>query len=147
MSLVQGQAACRACKPRVAAASQYVFLRAGILRPEKHKMAILNNVSSVIRPGRTTLLLGPPAAGKSTLLKALAGKLSHEGGLKARLAPAMALFLPILLASSCPFSQSLYWLGAGLYSSMLMWSTCISLAYDRRGKSKAAPISRRSAVM
>ena len=44
-------------------------------------MAILNNVSGVLKPGRTTLLLGPPAAGKSTLLKALAGKLQH-GSLK-----------------------------------------------------------------
>ena len=61
---------------------QYAFIKARLLRPEKRKMAILNDVSSVIRPGRTTLLLGPPAAGKSTLLKALAGKLGHEGGLK-----------------------------------------------------------------
>ncbi len=61
---------------------QYAFIKARLLRPEKRKMAILNDVSSVITPGRTTLLLGPPAAGKSTLLKALAGKLGHEGGLK-----------------------------------------------------------------
>ena len=62
---------------------QYAFIRAGILRPEKRKMAILNNVSGVLKPGRTTLLLGPPAAGKSTLLKALAGKLQNSN-LKAR---------------------------------------------------------------
>jgi ABC-type multidrug transport system ATPase subunit len=61
---------------------QYLFLKLGLMRPEKRTMAILNNVSSVVQPGRTTLLLGPPAAGKSTLLKALAGKLAHEGGLK-----------------------------------------------------------------
>ena len=59
-------------------ALQYVFIKTGILRPEKRKMAILNNVSGVIKPGRTTLLLGPPAAGKSTLLKALAGKLQNS---------------------------------------------------------------------
>ena len=61
---------------------QYAFIRTGILRPEKRKMAILNDVTSVLKPARTTLLLGPPSAGKSTLLKALAGKLGHEGGLK-----------------------------------------------------------------
>lgn len=60
---------------------QYFFIKLGIIRPEKRKMAILNNVSGVLKPGRTTLLLGPPAAGKSTLLKALAGKLQH-GSLK-----------------------------------------------------------------
>ena len=49
-------------------------------------MDILSNISSVIQPGRTTLLLGPPAAGKSTLLKALAGKLARERGLKVRFA-------------------------------------------------------------
>ena len=65
-------------------AVQYAFIKLGIIRPERKKMAILNNVSSVLRPGRTTLLLGPPAAGKSTLLKALAGKLSHTG-LKVRI--------------------------------------------------------------
>ena len=42
-------------------------------------MAILNSMSSIIRPGRATLLLGPPGAGKSTLLKAMAGKLSPHG--------------------------------------------------------------------
>ena len=54
-------------------------------------MAMLSNASSVIQPGRMTLLLGPPAAGKSTLLKALAGKLFRERGLKARLLHAFAL--------------------------------------------------------
>lgn len=69
-------------------ALQYFFIKTGILRPEKRKMAILNNVSGVIKPGRTTLLLGPPAAGKSTLLKALAGKLQNSN-LKVRALPAI----------------------------------------------------------
>ena len=42
-------------------------------------MAILNSMSSIIKPGRATLVLGPPGAGKSTLLKAMAGKLSPHG--------------------------------------------------------------------
>lgn len=39
--------------------------QAGIYRPAKTKMVILNHLSSVLKPGRTTLLLGPPAAGGS----------------------------------------------------------------------------------
>ena len=31
----------------------------------------------VLKPGRLTLLLGPPGSGKSTLLKAIAGKLGN----------------------------------------------------------------------
>ncbi|KAI4385958.1 hypothetical protein MLD38_003942 [Melastoma candidum] len=47
-----------------------------IFRPKRYQLTILNNISGVIRPGRMTLLLGPPGSGKSTLLLALAGKLS-----------------------------------------------------------------------
>ena len=36
---------------------------------------ILNNVSGTLRPGTTTLLLAPSGHGKSTLLKALAGRI------------------------------------------------------------------------
>ena len=38
-------------------------------------LAILKGVSGVVRPSRLTLLLGPPGGGRSTLLKALAGRL------------------------------------------------------------------------
>lgn len=62
---------------------QYSFIRMKIIRVPKVKMAILNNVSTRLKPGRPTLVLGPPGAGKSTLLKAMAGKLEH-GGLKVR---------------------------------------------------------------
>ena len=58
---------------------QYAFLKVGLLRPKKVKMTILNNITSILKPGRATLLLGPPAAGKSTLLKALSGKLVPHG--------------------------------------------------------------------
>ncbi|KAF3968871.1 hypothetical protein CMV_007280 [Castanea mollissima] len=51
-----------------------------IIRPKKHSLTILNNVSGEVKPGRMTLLLGPPGSGKSTLLLALAGKL--DGNLK-----------------------------------------------------------------
>ena len=60
-------------------------------------MAILNNMSSIIRPGRATLVLGPPGAGKSTLLKAMAGKLSPHG-LKVGLPPSCAAALPSVFA-------------------------------------------------
>ncbi|KAH9733940.1 ABC transporter G family member 37 [Citrus sinensis] len=39
------------------------------------KINILNRVSGILKPGRMTLLLGPPGCGKSSLLKALSGNL------------------------------------------------------------------------
>ncbi|KAK9065935.1 hypothetical protein SSX86_015337 [Deinandra increscens subsp. villosa] len=47
----------------------------GIFRPRRHNLSILKDISGSIKPGRMTLLLGPPGSGKSTLLLALAGKL------------------------------------------------------------------------
>ncbi|KAL4188327.1 hypothetical protein AMTRI_Chr08g159510 [Amborella trichopoda] len=46
-----------------------------LLPSQKHSLTILDNVSGIVKPRRMTLLLGPPASGKSTLLMALAGKL------------------------------------------------------------------------
>ncbi|KAG5539774.1 hypothetical protein RHGRI_020104 [Rhododendron griersonianum] len=46
-------------------------------------LAILHDVSGIIKPGRLTLLLGPPSSGKTTLLLALAGEL--DPGLKVRI--------------------------------------------------------------
>ena len=63
---------------------QWGFLRLGLLRSEKKQLVILNNISSLLTPGRFTLLLGPPASGKSTLLKLLAGKLQRGSGLDVR---------------------------------------------------------------
>ncbi|XP_050370923.1 ABC transporter G family member 31 isoform X3 [Argentina anserina] len=51
-----------------------------IFKPKRRSLTILNNISGIIKPGRMTLLLGPPSSGKSTLLMTLAGKL--DGNLK-----------------------------------------------------------------
>ncbi len=61
------------------ASLQYVLIRLHIMRVKKIRMAILNHISTVLKPGRLTLVLGPPGGGKSSLLKAMAGKLSHHG--------------------------------------------------------------------
>ncbi|XP_004486707.1 pleiotropic drug resistance protein 1-like [Cicer arietinum] len=46
-----------------------------IVPSKKRHVAILKDVSGVIKPRRMTLLLGPPGSGKTTLLLALSGKL------------------------------------------------------------------------
>lgn len=45
------------------------------MRDTTTRITILKGLSSTIKPGRLTLLLGPPSSGKTTLLKALSGKL------------------------------------------------------------------------
>ncbi|KAK1358244.1 hypothetical protein POM88_051500 [Heracleum sosnowskyi] len=49
-----------------------------ILPSSKKKLNILQDVNGVLKPGRMTLLLGPPSSGKTTLLLALAGKLDSS---------------------------------------------------------------------
>ncbi|XP_065849684.1 pleiotropic drug resistance protein 1-like [Euphorbia lathyris] len=50
----------------------------GLLPSRKKSLPILHDVSGIIKPGRMTLLLGPPSSGKTTLLLALAGKLGKD---------------------------------------------------------------------
>ncbi|KAK3416802.1 hypothetical protein EUGRSUZ_H02562 [Eucalyptus grandis] len=49
-----------------------------VLPSRKKHLTILQDVSGIIKPGRMTLLLGPPSSGKTTLLLALAGKLDPQ---------------------------------------------------------------------
>ncbi|AES81621.2 pleiotropic drug resistance protein 1 [Medicago truncatula] len=49
-----------------------------ILRRRRQHVNILKDISGIIKPGRMTLLLGPPSSGKTTLLLALAGKLDPK---------------------------------------------------------------------
>ncbi|KAK1645314.1 hypothetical protein QYE76_063119 [Lolium multiflorum] len=44
----------------------------------KKTINILQNVSGILKPSRMTLLLGPPSSGKSTLMRALTGKLDKS---------------------------------------------------------------------
>ncbi|KAJ8773506.1 hypothetical protein K2173_005752 [Erythroxylum novogranatense] len=49
-----------------------------IIPSRKEPFPVLQDVSGIIKPKRMTLLLGPPSSGKTTLLLALAGKLSKD---------------------------------------------------------------------
>ncbi|EPS60219.1 hypothetical protein M569_14585, partial [Genlisea aurea] len=51
------------------------FSRIRIVSSQKKAFPILRDVTGIIKPGRMTLLLGPPCSGKTTLLLALSGKL------------------------------------------------------------------------
>ncbi|KAJ1292576.1 hypothetical protein BS78_01G000500 [Paspalum vaginatum] len=44
----------------------------------KRTITILKHVNGVLKPSRMTLLLGPPSSGKSTLMRALTGKLDKN---------------------------------------------------------------------
>ncbi|KAF7127488.1 hypothetical protein RHSIM_Rhsim11G0074700 [Rhododendron simsii] len=48
------------------------------LKLQEAKITIINDLSGILKPGRMTLLLGPPGCGKTTLLKALSGNLDKS---------------------------------------------------------------------
>eukprot|EP00850_Spirogloea_muscicola_P018226 SM000165S02187 [mRNA] locus=s165:830:10558:+ [translate_table: standard] len=55
-----------------------LLIKTRLLKDNKRDFPILHSISGTLVPGRMTLLLGPPGAGKSTLMKALAGKLDSD---------------------------------------------------------------------
>ncbi|CAM6088029.1 unnamed protein product [Calypogeia fissa] len=59
-------------------AIEVVFGALGLSWAKKTDMTILHKVSGIIKPGRMTLLLGPPSSGKTSLLLTLAGKLDKS---------------------------------------------------------------------
>eukprot|EP00884_Botryococcus_braunii_P023385 jgi/Botrbrau1/9730/Bobra.0388s0022.1 len=61
---------------------EWVLVQLHLLRAARRKLVILNDITATIPAGRLTLLLGPPSCGKSTLLKALAGKLQRARDFK-----------------------------------------------------------------
>lgn len=64
------------CIPSIQPRSLQGWLKALHLLPAtRQRLHILKGVSGVVRASRLTLLLGPPGSGRSTLLKALAGRL------------------------------------------------------------------------
>ncbi|CAA7049392.1 unnamed protein product [Microthlaspi erraticum] len=50
----------------------------GIQLAKQQQLTILKDVSGIVKPSRMSLLLGPPASGKTSLLLALAGKLDKS---------------------------------------------------------------------
>lgn len=49
-------------------------------RPKKERQFVLKDVNLDFQPGKMYLILGPPRSGKTTLLKAIAGRLPMEQG-------------------------------------------------------------------
>ncbi len=62
-------------KQRPVCIPQGVLRKTRLLKDTSQRFTILDTMSSILYPGRFTLLLGPPGAGKTTLLNALSGRL------------------------------------------------------------------------
>lgn len=87
---------------------QGLLRRARLLPRNQQRLTVLDGCSGVLRSGRLTLLLGPPASGKTTLLKALAGKLGGgalEVSLSARSNVRCAHKLTPLAAASAIYGE------------------------------------------
>ncbi len=54
---------------------QGVLRKMHLVKDTSQRFTILDTMSTILYPGRFTLLLGPPGAGKTTLLNALSGRL------------------------------------------------------------------------
>lgn len=63
-------------------AAEDVLSMLRLSRGSKRSINILKGLSGILRPGRLTLLMGPPGGGKSTLLKLLSGLLQKDSSLK-----------------------------------------------------------------
>ncbi|XAR52748.1 hypothetical protein NMG60_11020974 [Bertholletia excelsa] len=48
------------------------------LKSQEAQITIISDISGIIKPGRMTLLLGPPGCGKTTLMKSLSGNLNKS---------------------------------------------------------------------
>ena len=103
-----------------------------LMRSQKQPFTILDKVSGVLKPGRFTLLLGPPSAGKSTLLKALAGRLHHSADLQVCCScswqmPTLCSGPCLLGPCSCAHSGCVHW----TYSSGRRHGPCHQVASAR----------------
>ena len=106
------------------AQQQAGLARCGLWEERRRELQILDSVSGVLRPGRMTLLLGPPASGKSTLLKALAGTL--QPGRNLQVCPSTS----ILLAAGCPLGRfgkvhsilfACFWISLMCHDALQKW--------------------------
>ena len=105
------------------ACPQEALRRCRLWKERRSQLQILDNVSGVLRPRRMTLLLGPPASGKSTLLQALAGSLQSGAHLQVH---------PSLHHTSCctgqlyhadgPVDQGRAWLKTGRSRPLALWA-------------------------
>jgi len=68
-----------------------VLRKTRLLKDTSQRFTILDTMSSILYPGRFTLLLGPPGAGKTTLLNALSGRLHKSPNID------VSNFFPFLL--------------------------------------------------